>query len=98
MNQKMEELLQVGMGATEEELWKSAELSAGYDEQEKQWELIVKYRSSIAGLTEKYPGVHVKELMNRYGVVLAPVHDVDALAREAEIEFMEKPKRLFFQL
>ena len=48
-NEKMENLLNLALDATERELEKSLELDVGYDRAERTWEVIVKY----GGTTEE---------------------------------------------
>ena len=43
MSEKIENLLNLALEATEEERMESGELGAGYDPVEREWELIVKY-------------------------------------------------------
>ena len=47
-NQKLETLLNLALETTNEEREKSDDLNAGYNEQEKTWELIVRYSGSLA--------------------------------------------------
>ena len=42
-DQKLENLLNLALDATQQELEKSLNLSVGYEPEERKWELIVKY-------------------------------------------------------
>ncbi len=97
-DQKLENLLNVSLDATNEERQKSPDLAAGYDAQEKTWELIVKYAGSLDPLRDKYPEVKVTELLNQYAVLVAPQPLVEPISMEPAVEFVEKPKRLYFEL
>ena len=46
-DQKLENLLNLALDATEEERQKSLELDVGYDAIEREWDLIVKYSGSL---------------------------------------------------
>lgn len=95
-DQKLENLLNLSLQATQEERNKSLVLEEGYIPEEQQWELIVKYSgdfSRAATLTEQ-----VNYLLNEYAIVRIGESNIDAFSSLPEIEFIEKPKRLFFAL
>jgi len=96
--QKKENLLNISMQATQEEREKSIALSTGYNKEEKTWELIVKYNGAIAELETKYKDITVVRLINEYAILTVPEHLVDLIAAETMVEYVEKPKRLYFQL
>lgn len=103
-NEKIENLLNLALDATPEELNKSLDLDVGYDAQQRTWEVIVKYGGSTAGLEnllrEKFPQfysqIRITNLRNEYAILVLPEAIVNAVASLPEIEYMEKPKRLFF--
>ena len=47
MSQKIENQLNLALSITEEERQKSESLDIGYDLEEKEWELIVKYSGTL---------------------------------------------------
>ena len=49
LSQKMENLLNLALDATPEELRKSQELDVGYITEANEWELIIKYSASLDG-------------------------------------------------
>lgn len=95
-DQKIENLLNLALDATPEELEKSLELEVGYDAQSQTWEVIVKYYGNIERLAEEYEDIQVVRLLNEYAILTVPENLIDRLANIPEIEFVEKPKRLFF--
>ena len=97
-NQKLETLLNISLDVTEQEREKSPDLNAGVNEEEDTWELIVKYIDSISELKDKYPGIVVYELLNQYAVVITPKRYIEYISREKQVEFIEKPKLLYFEL
>ena len=93
-NSKLENMLNLALDATPEERERSLNLDVGFDREEKTWELIVKYSGSLSRLEEE--GIIVTELLNEYAVLIVPEAKVGRLAEIPEIEYIEKPKRLFF--
>lgn len=98
MNPKMETLLQVSLAATQAEREKSGELGAGYQKEEKTWELIIKYNGNISDLQQKYPQIRIFPLLNQYATLIVPQSIIALLSYEVEVELLEKPKRLYFDL
>ena len=97
-DQKLENLLNISLQATKEEREKSEELGIGYDPERNTWELIVRYTGSLDGLRIRYPQIRIRELLNQYAVLIVPETLVDAVSQETVIEYLEKPKQLYFEL
>ena len=95
-NQKIENTLNLALDATEEERQKSLELDVGYDAIEKEWDLIVKYSGSLEEI--RALGIQIVELQNEYAIVTIKESLIERLAQFPQIEYIEKPKRLFFQI
>lgn len=95
-NPKFENLLNLAQEATEREREESLNLGVGYDVTDRTWELIVKYSGSLAGLSEAYPEIEVRELLNEYAILRVPDRLLDVVAQWEAIEYVEKPKRLYF--
>ncbi|MCI8561100.1 MAG: S8 family peptidase [Dorea sp.] len=93
--QKVENILNLALDATEEEREKSLQLDIGYDPIEKSWELIIKYSGSLDPVREI--AEQVIELMNEYAVITVRESRISELALLPQVEYVEKPKRLFFQ-
>ena len=96
IDQKLENLLNLALSATPEEREKSEVLEVGYSPTEKVWELIVKYTGNI----EKYEafGIQVVGLQNGYAILTVPEGLIPLVSEWPEIEYVEKPKRLYFQV
>lgn len=94
-DQKIENLLNLALNATRREREKSLELDVGYSRDDKEWELIVKYSGTLNELREI--GIQVVELSNEFAILTVPENLVERLADFPQIEYVEKPKRLFFQ-
>lgn len=95
MSQKMEDLLNLALDATEEEREKSEQLEVGYNAGENEWELIVKYSGDLERVREIAESV--TELMNGYAVIVLKEERIELLSGISQIEFIEKPKSLYFQ-
>lgn len=95
-DQKIENLLNLALSATPEEREKSYILNVGYSEETKTWDLIVKYTGSL----QKYVSdiVQIVELYNEYAIITVPENLVEAVSDWPEVEYIEKPKRLYFQI
>lgn len=95
-NPTIENVLNLALDATPQERARSENLDVGFDSAEKTWELIVKYSGPLDELQQA--GITVTELLNEYAVLLVPENLVELLAGVPEIEYIEKPKRLFFSV
>ena len=95
MSQKAEELLNLALDATAEEREKSLNLDVGYDPIERTWDLIVKYSGSLESV--RAVALSVNPLINEYAVLTVAESRIPLLTEISEIEFIEKPKRLFFE-
>ncbi len=95
-SQKADNLLNLALDATEGERMKSLELDVGYNPIEKEWELIVKYSGSLEPI--RSIAASVTEMANEYAIVVIRESLIPQLTALPEIDFIEKPKRLFFQV
>lgn len=95
MSQKLENLLNLALDADQEERERSEELDVGYDKEENVWELIVKYSGTLEAVRQTARSV--TELLNGYAVIVIEEERIGQLAQLPEVEFIEKPKKLYFQ-
>lgn len=95
MSQKAENLLNLALDATSEEREKSLELEVGYQPSDQEWDLIIKYSGNLEAVREIASSV--TELSNEYAILTVPESRIEQLAQIPEIEYIEKPKRLFFE-
>ena len=93
-NQKMENVLNLALGATPQELERSETLAVGYDSEQKTWEVIVKHSRRLEGLEEM--GIKQEELLNQYSILTVPESKLDEVSELPQVEYIEKPKRLYF--
>ena len=93
-DQKVDNLLNLALDATPQERTKSLQLNIGYDEEDSTWEVIVKYSGDLRRVLGENVGI--VELLNGFAVLTVPEGLIDSLADLEEIEYVEKPKSLFF--
>lgn len=92
-DQKLDNLLNLALDATEEEREKSRNLNVGYEKQTRKWEIIVKHSEALLGGSE----ISVVSLLGGYAIVTLPESILDEYSRRPQIEFIEKPTRLYFE-
>ncbi len=101
-SQKFENLLNLALDTPMAERDKSMELNVGFDKEDNTWELIIKYHGDLrAGLSSflaspQGNAVKVEELIAGYAILTIPESLIEALSAVEQIEYIEKPKRLFF--
>lgn len=96
VTQKAENLLNLALDATQEEREKSTQLEIGYNPVEKTWELVIKYSGNLDEVREIAESVI--ELLNEYAIIIVKESVIETIAALPQIEYIEKPKRLFFQI
>jgi subtilisin family serine protease len=76
---------------------RSINLDVGYNIETNQWELIVKYHGDINRIAEELQAIIVI-LANGYAIITISEYLIDRLTEYEEIEYIEKPKRLFYEV
>ena len=92
-NQKLETLLNLALETTNEEREKSDDLNAGYNEQEKTWELIVRYSGSLAEVEDM--GIEPEILLGGYAILKVPQHLIDPISRLAKSNILKNQRGCF---
>ena len=103
-NQKIENQLNLAIEATPQERAKSMNLDVGFDRENDTWEVIVKFYGTEEELREVFQRtfsneasrIKIIDLSSKYMILNIPENLVDRVAALPEIEYMEKPKHLFF--
>ena len=93
-DQKIDNLLNLALEATQREREDSLVLDVGYVPEEQVWDLIVRYTGDIRALEEE--SISITPLTGGYAIVTLPESRIQELSGRPEIEYIEKPKRLFF--
>lgn len=70
----------------------------GYDQNTKRWELIIQYNGTVEKLQEQLPQAEIYPLSGGYAIVRLPESQVNDLAGLSQVEYIEKPKRLYFEV
>lgn len=96
MSQKFENLLNLALDATDTERSILPELDTGYDREENVWELIIKYSGSLDQVRQISRSV--TELLGGYAVILIREEQIGELALLPQVDYIEKPKSLYFQV
>lgn len=103
-SQKYENILNLALDTPEPERDRSLELNIGFEKRDNTWELIVKYHGDLReGLSSFFALpqgnlLQVEELIAGYAILTVPEAFMETLPTVEEIEYIEKPKRLFFQI
>lgn len=95
-DQKLDNLLNLALDSTEEERKKSGNLNIGYEERSGNWDIIVKYSGDAEALSGER--IRTVPLLGGYAVVNLPEEEIQEFASRPQIEFVEIPKRLYFQV
>lgn len=95
-DQKIENLLNLALSATRREREESIELEVGYDSSNDTWDVIIRYSGDIEQL--RGPNLIITPLLNNYAIVTLPQSRLSDFSALPQVEYVEKPKRLFFTL
>lgn len=93
-NQKIGNLLNLAMDATPGERQRSLELDVGFERQTRRWDVVIRYSGDIDSLASE--DILITKLLGNYAVVNLPQELLEEFSRQVQVEFVEKPKRLFF--
>lgn len=93
-NQKLDNQLNLALNATEREREESMTLNVGYDKADNRWDVIVRYAGDASTLEQD--GILVTPLLGNYAIVNLTQNQIESFSAQPQIEFVEKPKRLFF--
>lgn len=97
-SEKIDGGLNLALQIPDAEMMQSDSLQFGYSQEEETWQVIVKHIGDIKRFEKIFPDTRVVELLNQYAVITTRSAYIPAIAAMPEIEFVEKPKRLYFNL
>ena len=97
MDQKIENQLNLAIKIPEDERVRTHDLDTGYNMTENEWELIVKYNGNIETATMNIAD-SLKILLGGYALVRIKQERIDEFAALREVIYIEKPKKLYFEL
>lgn len=98
VDQKLDNQLNLALSTPEEQRKKTLDLNVGYDDRDGTWEIIVRYVGNLAELLAPYPEIKVVPLLGGFAIITLPQRYISSISALPQIEFVEKPKRLFFAL
>lgn len=94
-NQKLDNSLNLALSVDENVRNKSLDLAVGY-EGDKVWELIIRYTGNLNRLLDL--DIEVIELLLNYAIIRVREELINEISKFDEIIFIEKPKRLNFEV
>ena len=97
-DEKIDNSLNLSLQLPEAERMQSESLQYGYNQETKRWQIIVKYIGDIKRFEEIFQDTEVVELLNQYAIITTREEYIAAIAAMPEIEYVEKPKKLYFNL
>ena len=95
-SQKIESILNLSLDATQQEREKSQILDMGFNKEQSTWEVIVKFHGDISQLADEV--IKVEVLLNGYAIITIPEVLLDSLSGLDQIEYIEKPKSLIYDV
>lgn len=95
-SQKAENLLNLALDATDREREKAPELEVGFEPEGKIWELIVKYTGTLETIRELTESI--VELQSGYAIITIREENLERFERLDAVEYIEKPKLLYFEI
>ncbi len=95
MSQKFENVLNLALETSEQTRERTNNLNVGFERDTNQWEVIVKYHGNLDFLSEF--AIVVEYLIAGYAILTVPTYRMEQLADFEEIEYVEIPKRFYFE-
>lgn len=93
---KIDSLLKLSISLPTDERSNIPELNAGFDMTIKTWDVIVKYHGNLDSLIEA--GLQITYLYAGYAVIRTPENYIDIIAANSNIEYIEKPVNLNYEV
>ena len=93
-DQKLENLLNLALDATDAEREKSLNMNFGYDRQNRIWELIVRYHGDLSGVGERTKEIIL--LSGGYAIITAEESEIDGFPRSRKSNTSKSRKDCFF--
>ena len=93
---KIDSLLKLSISLPTDERSNIPELNAGFDMGLKTWDVIVKYHGNLDSLIEA--GLQITYLYAGYAVIRTPENYIDIIAANSNIEYIEKPVNLNYEV
>lgn len=98
MNPRIENLLQISINSDEDFRRQIPDLSAGFNESDRTWEVVVKTAAGIQYLSSVFTETQFIELLCGYWIIRGTIQDIEQIAEAPEIIYVEKPKAMYSEL
>lgn len=95
-NEKMDTILNLSLDADESQRMQSDILSAGYNAETGTWEVIVKYHGETSFFLQRSQNADI--LLNGYAIIRATREQLEELAGLEQVEYMELPRGLQYDV
>lgn len=95
-SQKLENILNLALQTDKTARNFENDIDVGFNPAENTWELIVKYNGDLTFVRSL--GGSVEELILGYAIIVIPESKIAELIQSPVIEYVEKPKRLFYSI
>ncbi len=96
-NTKIDPELSIAMQLSSQQLEQSIQAGIGYNKSDKTWRLIVKYGGDLGRVAAKYNAAS-EILSEMYAIITIAEDYINDFSKETEVEYIEKPKGLVYQL
>lgn len=91
--------MNLALETPEQERLRTENLNVGFNDVALTWELIVKYHGDLAAAAEEIsPAIAVEYLIAGYAILTVPENLVDAVSDLEQVEYVEMPKRFFYDV
>ncbi|ABX40919.1 S8 family peptidase [Lachnoclostridium phytofermentans] len=94
---KLDNQLNLALDVSNRDREQTQDLDVGYDTETRQWELIVRFNGSLQRVADEL-GFKFEELLGNFAIIVIDQGKIDRLVGYSEIEFIEKPKQLTFEV
>ncbi len=95
-DQKLDNELNLARDISSEQLEKTTDLKIGYDQDERKWQLIIRYEGSLAKVRQLSESV--TDLLGGYAIISIREDLINVVSDLEEVIYVEKPKRLNIQI
>ena len=97
-DQKLSVPFNLALSSTLREREKSLDLDVGFFPEINSWEIIIKYSGNLADILSPYPEIQQTPLLGGYAILVLPEPLISVISQIPNIQFIEKPNRLFFSI
>lgn len=93
--QNIENIFNLALSTSPEERAKTENLNVGYNPLNEEWEIILKYSGTVDEISKNVKALVI--LRSGYAVATVTEEQLRIVSKIPQVEYIEKPKKLFFQ-